>query len=144
MEIFSASTEDTKKVAFELASKVSKADVLFLHGDLGSGKTTFVTYFVEALGINNRVQSPTFVIHKVYSSGPELAINHFDLYRITSLTELEDLDFFEILKQENSISLVEWPDILNDSSIAKIAKNIYFEFVDEHTRKIKIEGFENV
>lgn len=132
MEIITRSTEETKKLAFEIAKKTKLGDTLALYGDLGSGKTTFTRYMVEGLGLKNRVQSPTFVIARKYGH-----VNHIDLYRITSEKEVEDLGIKEMLEDKNSITVIEWP-----GSAEKVLPvntiRVYFEYVDENSRKIRI------
>ena len=91
-EFISNSTEETKSIAKEISKNLKTGDVLALYGDLGSGKTTFTSYLVHHLGIENRVQSPTFVIARRYSNeGSLVTVNHLDLYRLTSLDEVKDL-----------------------------------------------------
>ena len=134
MESITKSTEETKKLAIELAKKTKKGSVLALYGDLGSGKTTFTRFFVEALGLKNRVQSPTFVVARKYGY-----VNHVDLYRLTSEEEARDIGIEEMLVDKNMITLIEWPEIINNL-LPKETVKIYFEYVDENTRKITIEN----
>ena len=134
MESITKSTEETKKLAIELAKKTKKGSVLALYGDLGSGKTTFTRFFVEALGLKNRVQSPTFVVARKYGY-----VNHVDLYRLTSEEEARDIGIEEMLVDKNMITLIEWPEIINNL-LPKETVKIYFEYIDENTRKITIEN----
>ncbi len=134
MENITKSTEETKRLAVELAGKIQKGSVLALYGDLGSGKTTFTRYFVEALGLKNRVQSPTFVVARRYGD-----VNHVDLYRLTNEEEARDIGIEEMLFDQNSITLIEWPEIIENILPEKTIK-IYFEYIDENTRKITIEN----
>ena len=134
MESITKSTEETKKLAIELAKKTKKGSVLALYGDLGSGKTTFTRFFVEALGLKNRVQSPTFVVARKYGY-----INHVDLYRLTSEEEARDIGIEEMLVDKNMITLIEWPEIINNL-LPEDSVKIYFEYIDENTRKITIEN----
>lgn len=134
MESITKSTEETKKLAIELAKKTKKGSVLALYGDLGSGKTTFTRFFVEALGLKNRVQSPTFVVARKYGY-----INHVDLYRLTDEKEAKDIGIEEILTDSDSITLIEWPEIIKNILPEKTIK-IYFEYIDENTRKITIKN----
>ena len=67
MEVLLSSTKETKDLAGKIAKKLNPGDTLALYGDLGSGKTTFVNFLVDALGIPARVQSPTFVLHRKYT-----------------------------------------------------------------------------
>lgn len=140
MEVITNSTEQTKKTAVSVALNSQPGDVFALYGDLGSGKTTFTRYFVEALGITNRVQSPTFVIARKYESGAATKIkgvNHLDLYRIRDTKEIDDLNINELFLEPGFVTLIEWPQLV-EKTLPKNTKRIYFEFVDENTRKIKI------
>ncbi len=134
MESITKSTEETKKLAIELAKKTKKGSVLALYGDLGSGKTTFTRFFVEALGLKNRVQSPTFVVARKYGY-----VNHVDLYRLTSEEEARDIGIEEMLVDKNMITLIEWPEIINNL-LPEDSVKIYFEYIDENTRKIAIKN----
>ena len=89
-----------------------------LHGDLGSGKTTFVRHLLASLGVQGRVKSPTYAVVEPYAvaapgldSGhnPELAIWHFDFYRFTDAREWEDAGFRDIFAS-TGLKLVEWPE----------------------------------
>src|SRR3990167_8191355 len=97
MDVLSRSTQETEELAKRLATQLKSGDVLALHGDLGSGKTTFTAYLVSALGIEKRVQSPTFVILRRYAAETDETaeniggslngikiVNHLDLYRVQS------------------------------------------------------------
>ena len=134
MENITNSTEETKRLAVELAGKVGKGSVLALYGDLGSGKTTFTRYFVEALGLKNRVQSPTFVVARKYGY-----INHVDLYRLTNEDDAKDIGIEEMLTDLDSVTLIEWPEVIENILPEKTIK-IYFEYIDENTRKITIKN----
>ena len=134
MENITHSTEETKRLAFEIAKKIQKGRTLALYGDLGSGKTTFTRYFVEGLGLKNRVQSPTFVVARKYGY-----VNHVDLYRLTDEEEAKDIGIEEMLVDKNAITLIEWPEIINNL-LPKETVKIYFEYIDENTRKITIEN----
>ena len=134
MEIISGSTDKTKEIAYEIAGKIKKGSVIALYGDLGSGKTTFVRYFVEGLGLKNRVQSPTFVVARKYGN-----VNHIDLYRLSSKEEALDIGLEEMISDENSITVIEWPETIEDLLPSNTVK-IYFEYIDENTRKITIEN----
>ena len=131
MEVTLSSTEETKKLAYKIAEEIKPQDVIALYGDLGSGKTTFTRYLVEALGNKSRVQSPTFGIVRKYC-----AISHVDLYRLTSKEEVYDLGLYEII-QDSEVTIIEWPELAEDL-LPKDAKKLYFEYIDEDVRKVKI------
>ena len=135
MEVLSCSTKDTKELAGTIAKKLKKGDTLALYGELGSGKTTFVRYLVEALGIGSRVQSPTFVLHRKYGF-----INHLDLYRLKSVVEAKNLGIEDILHDKDFVTIIEWPklieELFSDRTIC-----INFEHIGENERKITIHNF---
>jgi tRNA threonylcarbamoyladenosine biosynthesis protein TsaE len=143
MEILSTSTAETEKLAKTLADKVKPGMVLALFGDLGSGKTTFSSFLVKALGFDSRVQSPTFVIHRLYSSAvPNSAIkviHHVDLYRLTSREDVLDVGLSEMLQEQDSLVLIEWPELAMDFLPQDVVK-LYFTTIDENVRNIVVEG----
>lgn len=116
--------KETKKVAALLAKEVVRlhkkgALVLALEGELGSGKTTFVQGFAEALGIKEKVLSPTFILLKIYSLKRRGRIKsklrirhlaHIDCYRLGSHKDLLHLGFADLLKDRDAIILIEWAD----------------------------------
>jgi len=132
MEITTHSTQETKEFASKIAKGISPGMIIALYGDLGSGKTTFTRFLVEALGEKGRVQSPTFVIARKYGH-----INHVDLYRLSTEQEVEDLGFKDMVEDKESITIVEWPD-LAEKLLPKDTLRIYFEYIDESSRRIKL------
>jgi len=128
----------------DLASKMAKeakpGDVYLLFGDLGSGKTTFTRFFVESLGFKSRVQSPTFVIHRIYKKeeGEIKKINHFDLYRLSSAEEVSDLGLDEIFQQKDCITLIEWPELV-DTYHCEDAYRLYFAYENDEKRSVYVK-----
>ena len=109
-----SSLEDTKKLGQELAKEILKrkaeaAFVVFLDGDLGTGKTTLVKEIIFALGVKEKVKSPTFTIIEPYELNNE-NIYHVDLYRIIDPTELEIIGLREYLNESKAIIFIEWPE----------------------------------
>ena len=86
-------------------------DVVALNGEIGAGKTTMTFFLAQAMGLkmDQAFSSPTFTILNQYQLDPWL-INHVDLYRLNSFTDLENLDIINLLKDKNSITLIEWGD----------------------------------
>ena len=118
--------------------------VLALFGDLGSGKTTFTSFLVKALGFDSRVQSPTFVICRRYTKPmgkPIDTIHHVDLYRLTSKEEVLDIGLGEMLQEPRSLVLIEWPELSMDF-LPKDVVEIHFKTVDENTRHIIVKGLD--
>jgi len=120
-EVMSRSIGETQKIASLLAKEVSRtpvkeARVIALKGELGSGKTTFVRGFARALGIKEKVLSPTFVLMKAYPMIGSRTSYHFrhlvhiDCYRLESPKDLLHLGFRELLKDKDAIILIEWAD----------------------------------
>jgi len=134
MEVTTNSTQETKELAEKLAENIKSGMTLALYGDLGSGKTTFTRFLVEALGQDSRVQSPTFVVARKYGN-----INHIDLYRLTTKEEVEDIGIEEFLADESAINIIEWPE-LAEAFLPKDTVSIYFEYVDDEKRKIRIQN----
>lgn len=91
-----------------LAAALPGGLVAFLHGDLGAGKTTFARAFLQALGVGERVKSPTYSLVEGYEFGDRRAF-HLDLYRIADPGELEWLGL-DSLAEPGAIVLVEWPE----------------------------------
>ena len=139
MEVISRSTEDTKRLAESLAAGLKNNSVIALYGELGSGKTTFTTYLVKALGLDVRVQSPTFVIVRKYSNEGKIGIvNHIDLYRLTSKEEVGEIGIAELIKDFNTITIIEWPEMAEHLLPVGTVK-VKFETVDENTRRIYVQ-----
>ena len=86
--------------------------VVYLHGDLGAGKTTFARYLLQALGVTDRIKSPTYAVvepYEVNDGASVLAIWHFDFYRFNDPREWEDAGFRDIFASPG-LKLCEWPE----------------------------------
>lgn len=86
--------------------------VVYLHGDLGAGKTTLTRYLLQALGVTDRIKSPTYAVVEPYeliSNGKNLCIWHFDFYRFNDPREWEDAGFRDIFASPG-LKICEWPD----------------------------------
>ena len=139
MEIIVKSIEETRKIARLIAPKLKGGDILLLKGDLGAGKTTFTKALCEALGVEDMVTSPTFTILNQYSGS--MNINHFDMYRVDSILEAMEFGFDEVIRDNNSISIIEWPDVVEDI-LPKDVIEINIMRLDENSREIQIKGVE--
>jgi len=129
--------EAAKKLAGILRNK--KRAVILLHGDMGVGKTTFVSEVMRHLVPGVRTSSPTFALINQYAPN----IFHADLYRIKDESELYNIGFFEILEGEN-IVFVEWGGILTNNEKRMTNDdctliNVYFEVVNESERKVTFD-----
>ena len=104
----SHSPEETAGLACKVAQKIREGPVLCLEGDLGAGKTLFVRSLAKTLGVEGEVTSPTFNLMNVYEG--ICPIFHFDLYRLETEEELDDIGFYEYTEDPEGIVLIEWPD----------------------------------
>ncbi len=121
-----------EKEMFAIASQYSNTlkvgSIIFLHGNLGAGKTTFVKGILRELGYEGNVKSPTYTLVESYEF-EGFDIYHFDLYRLADPEELEWIgvrDYFN----ERSVCFVEWPEKGCDF-LGKADKNIYIEYLDK-------------
>lgn len=128
------------KIFLETIKPSSKATVVALSGDLGSGKTTFAQVAGKILGINESIQSPTFVIEKIYDINFKnfRRLIHIDAYRLEKESELLHLGWEEITKESENMILIEWPENVQ-GIIPKDAKTIRFKFIDENMREISYD-----
>ena len=125
---------ETKEIAKDLAVKIKDGGLLCLYGDLGSGKTTFTKGLATALEINDFViKSPTYTYIRKHASN----LYHIDLYRIEEVDELLWQEISELLEDKNNIIIIEWADKLLEK-LPKSRVDVYFEYIDQETRKIKI------
>jgi tRNA threonylcarbamoyladenosine biosynthesis protein TsaE len=96
----------TEKLAAHIAPLLQAGDMIALYGDLGAGKTTFARALLHALGITGDIPSPTFTLVQNYET-PKFTLAHFDLYRLKSPTDLEELGWFDMT---DSVIIAEWPE----------------------------------
>lgn len=141
--MISNSVEDTYERARVFVSGVrprrDKAVVVGLRGNLGAGKTTFMKGIAKALGVEQTVTSPTFVIEKIYKLKDKDFdhLIHIDAYRLDSGEELLKLGWDDVARDPKNLIFIEWPERVGEI-IPRSARTIYFEFVDENTREIKM------
>mgnify|MGYP001306399745 CR=1 FL=1 len=138
------SLEDTLSFSKNISKVIKAGDVIFLYGEIGTGKTTFVRFLINHLEVENKVKksdilSPTFNIVYDYQVG-KIKIYHYDLYRIKNIKELEELDFFENINK--SITIIEWPELLIDLPFKKKHYLINLDLYSENKRAINIKYFE--
>jgi tRNA threonylcarbamoyladenosine biosynthesis protein TsaE len=108
------SKEEIEKLIAPISQKASNSSVIFLHGEIGTGKTFFVQNFLKSLGINETITSPTFSIFNEYHT-ESLNVFHYDLYRIKNPSELMFVDIEE--NQEQGMLLIEWPQMAKEFGI---------------------------
>lgn len=106
------SEEETKKIAQEFGNNLHGGELIFLYGDLGAGKTTFVRGVAESMGFDQPVRSPSFTIVNRYPIEHKTIkkILHVDLYRIDDPAEIETLALEEEVGKLDTITFIEWPE----------------------------------
>lgn len=110
--------EDTQNIAKEIAHTLKGGEILAFTGDLGAGKTTFCQALAKELGVKHNVNSPTFVIMKIYpveNGSPIKNLVHIDAYRINSFSDLEAIGATEYFSREDSVVLIEWAEKIRNS-----------------------------
>ena len=136
------SLEDTKNFSENISKKISAGDIIFLYGEIGVGKTTFVRFLINYLESKNRIKnsevlSPTFNIVYDYDVG-DTKILHYDLYRLKNYKDISQLGMFETSKSH--IKIVEWPELIESKPNDRI--EILFKYSKSvNSRKVEIVGF---
>ena len=132
----------TKELAKEFTKYLKGGEFVFLYGEMGVGKTTFVKYFInEYQKINNLTQSeitsPTFSLLNEYQV-KDIRIKHYDLFRINRKEDINNLDIFE--KDNKLITLIEWPQLIDDQQDIKFITLTfnYLNQLNDRTVDIKV------
>ena len=108
--MFIENIESLRKYAARFAADLDPHACVALHGDLGAGKTEFARAVIQTLcGDDTVVPSPTFTLAQTYTVAGQKQISHFDLYRLKTPAELEEIGFFDALARD--MTIVEWPEI---------------------------------
>jgi len=144
-EIIDISLEvKTVELAKNFSKILKKGDVVFFHGEIGVGKTTFIRHLVNYLQTNNHlnqteVTSPTFNLVNEYDVGVFI-IQHYDLYRLTNSYETKNIGLLE--NQKEILTLIEWPEKIDNKIDNKI--DLFFEYgEDMNKRFLTIKGISN-
>ncbi len=128
--------EQMEKLSLKLASEIQRGDLIFLHGELGTGKTTLVREISEHLGVLDQVLSPSFAVVNIYR-GEKYPIAHFDLFRLSHSEELEQIGADEFI-DGNHLLFVEWPEHGREF-FPEPDMEIYISFGTGDNRVIKIK-----
>ena len=140
--IIDISTEKlTKDIAEKISANLKKNQIIFLYGEIGVGKTTFVKHLINKLQKDKKINitevtSPTFNILNEYQIG-DIKIKHYDLFRIKLKEEITNLNIFE--DNSDSITLIEWPEIIDFKSDKYI--ELFFNYNEDLDRRsLEIKG----
>ena len=123
------------ELANNLSPKLKQGDIFFLYGEMGVGKTTFVKFLINNMQLRSKrklteITSPTFNIMNEYDING-LLVKHYDLYRLKSVDELEDLNIFD--ENDKAILLIEWPQIIRKEP--NLVTKLYFEYENEYQNR---------
>ena len=136
-----SSEKETEELASTFLKKIKPGNFIFLYGEIGVGKTTFIRYLINQFQKLNKLEitevtSPTFNLLNEYQIN-DFKIKHYDLFRLKSTEEIKNLDLFE--DNKNTITLVEWPQIIKEKP--KNLIELVFEYGKDHkTRSVQIKG----
>ena len=137
-----SSEETTKELAKDLTHYLKGGEIVYLYGEMGVGKTTFVRYLINQFQKDKKlliteVTSPTFNLLNEYDI-KDLVIKHYDLFRLKDKSEVKNLDLFD--QNENIITLIEWPELINKENFKKTI-DLMFNYENElNNRSVKIDG----
>jgi len=136
-----SSEKKTEELANKVLKKIKIGDVIFLYGEMGVGKTTFIKYLINGFQKKNRVKltevtSPTFNLLNEYQIN-KIKINHYDLFRIKLIEELNSLELFT--ESQNIITVIEWQQIIKEKQ--KNLIELIFKYGDDYQkRSVQIKG----
>ena len=136
-----SSEKKTEEFATKFLKIIKPGNIIFLYGDIGVGKTTFIKYLINGFQKKHNLEttevtSPTFNLLNEYEIN-NIKINHYDLFRIKTIEEVKNLGLFE--DNANSITLIEWPQIIKEKP--KNLIELIFEYgIDHKKRYVKIKG----
>ena len=137
-----SSLKDTENLSKKFTKIIKSGDVIFLYGEIGTGKTTFVRFLINHLEVENQIKksdilSPTFNIVYDYAIG-QTKIHHYDLYRLKNYKDILELGMFDNSKEH--IKIIEWPELIEIKPKDRI--DLLFKYTEiEDIRQVKITGF---
>ena len=137
-----SSEETTKELAKDLTHYLKGGEIIYLYGEMGVGKTTFVRHLINQFQKNKNlhiteVTSPTFNLLNEYDIN-DLVIKHYDLFRLKDESEIKNLDLFE--NNQSTITLIEWPQLISKNKSIKTIDLIFSYENELNNRSVKIDG----
>ncbi len=140
-KIILSSESETEELAYKIQKKLKLENVVFLYGEMGVGKTTFIKYLINGLQRDNKlklteVTSPTFNLLNEYQIN-QIKINHYDLFRLKTFEELKNLDLFD--DNKNTITVIEWPQLIKEKPRNLI--ELFFKYEDDFKKRtVQVKG----
>jgi len=130
--------EETRKLAYKTGESLEKTKVIYLTGDLGSGKTAFTKGLAEYFEIDHfTIKSPTYTYIRKHKTKNGDDFYHIDLYRIEEVDELLYQEINELFENEKNIVVIEWADRFTEKPHDGI--DVKFKYIDKNTREITID-----
>ena len=139
-----SSEKTTKELAKNFSNYLKGGEIIFLYGEIGVGKTTFIKHLINQFQINKKIKttevlSPTFNLLNEYEL-KDLVIKHYDLFRLKDKSEIKNLDLFD--NNPKIITLIEWPQLIDKENVINSIK-LVFKYENElNNRSVKIEGLD--
>ena len=140
-KIVLSSEKKTEQLAEKFVKKLKLGDVVFLYGEIGVGKTTFIRHLINCYQTNYKlklteVPSPTFNLLNEYEI-KQIIIKHYDLFRLKNKGEIKNLGLFD--NNFDTITLIEWPQLIKEKP--KNLIELFFKYEDNHQqRSIELQG----
>lgn len=134
MEITINSIDEIAQAARDFKAAIGDHRVIAFHGEMGAGKTTFIKALCAEFGVTDNVASPTFAIINEYLAGDGSTIYHFDLYRMETIADLQNIGVEDYFFSGN-FCLVEWPE-LAEPLFPNNVLNVTISVLPDKTRKI--------
>ena len=134
MEITINSIDEIAQAARAFKAAIGDHRVIAFHGEMGAGKTTFIKALCAEFGVTDNVASPTFAIINEYLTPSDETIYHFDLYRLETIADLQNIgaeDYF----YSGNLCLIEWPDIA-EPLLSGDTLHVTITVLPDKTRKI--------
>ena len=135
--------DEMREFARSVAADLKGGDIIGLVGELGAGKTTFTQYLAEALGIENDIKSPTFILFREYTTGEALKkrgilkLVHADAYRIEEEDEFWSIGFDDSITELDTVTVIEWSDKLPSMRDYSTYREFKFSFGEGEERIIQ-------
>lgn len=136
MEITINSINEIAQAARDFKAAIGDHRVIAFHGEMGAGKTTFIKALCAEFGVTDNVASPTFAIINEYLAGDGSTIYHFDLYRMETIADLQNIGVEDYFYSGN-FCLVEWPE-LAEPLFPNNVLNVTITVLPDKTRKISL------
>ncbi len=122
--------DERQRAVEELKKLLPQCSVMTFTGDLGTGKTTLIRALLRACGVEHTITSPTFTYVNIYENKRGERFYHFDLYRIKTIDEFQQMGFDEYLHQPDSWAFIEWPEVimpLLDNGVCQVTLDYHRE-----------------